>query len=368
MSGRPAAWSIRWPLAMVIAGSLAASAAGAMIGDVCGPGRPPCDEPHDTPGCLQPQCCDLVCENDPFCCEEVWDSFCAEVATELCAEVRCPEEGDCLEPHPTPGCIDESCCELVRLHDPFCGWGVWDAFCVEAAIEWCGATVECPIVPPPAAIDEGEPCLERINDGCGTALGEVASSPLDCGTTLYGKITTSTPRDMDWFDLSVAAGDAIEVSLASEFPARVVLVQGDCEGPIRVLERWSVEPCVGTTTRSFTVPHGQWHLVIEEGTDGRVIRSGLPCDEIDPDDPPDPDEEPLPRVFGLHYLLTVACDAPCSGDLDGDGRVGGGDLGLLFTAWGPCPGTCVADLDGDGEVGGADLGRLFSLWGECDPG
>ena len=49
---------------------------------------------------------------------------------------------------------------------------------------------------------------------------------------------------------------------------------------------------------------------------------------------------------------------------DGDGVVGGGDLGLLFTQWGPCPG-CDADLNGDGFVRGDDLGLFFILWGPC---
>lgn len=52
----------------------------------------------------------------------------------------------------------------------------------------------------------------------------------------------------------------------------------------------------------------------------------------------------------------------CTGDLDGDGTVGGSDLGLLLGAWdlaGP------GDLDGDGIVTGADLGLLLGQWGPC---
>jgi hypothetical protein len=48
------------------------------------------------------------------------------------------------------------------------------------------------------------------------------------------------------------------------------------------------------------------------------------------------------------------------GDLDGDGVVGGGDLGLLLVAWG---GSGPADLDGDGIVGGGDLGLLLAGFG-----
>ena len=55
----------------------------------------------------------------------------------------------------------------------------------------------------------------------------------------------------------------------------------------------------------------------------------------------------------------------CPADLDGDGVVGGADLGLLFVAW---SGSGPADLDGDGVVGGADLGLLFVQWGDCPAG
>ncbi len=58
------------------------------------------------------------------------------------------------------------------------------------------------------------------------------------------------------------------------------------------------------------------------------------------------------------------CDDACPADLDGDGVVGGGDLGRLFIAWGTCD-DCDADLDGDGSVGGSDLGLLFIAWGPC---
>ena len=49
-------------------------------------------------------------------------------------------------------------------------------------------------------------------------------------------------------------------------------------------------------------------------------------------------------------------------DLNGDGSVGGGDLGLLLASWGPCSG-CPADLNGDGVVNGGDIGLLLAAWG-----
>ncbi len=55
---------------------------------------------------------------------------------------------------------------------------------------------------------------------------------------------------------------------------------------------------------------------------------------------------------------------PCPADLDGDGTVGGADIGLLLAAWG---GRGPADLDGDGTVGGADIGLVLAAWGDCAP-
>lgn len=48
-------------------------------------------------------------------------------------------------------------------------------------------------------------------------------------------------------------------------------------------------------------------------------------------------------------------------DLNDDGLVDGGDLGLLLGSWGPCKG-CPADLDGNGIVNGGDLGLLLGAW------
>lgn len=59
-------------------------------------------------------------------------------------------------------------------------------------------------------------------------------------------------------------------------------------------------------------------------------------------------------------LLTVTYTPPATpGDLNGDHRVDGTDLGLLLAAWG---GTGAADLNQDGHVDGTDLGLILSYW------
>ena len=64
------------------------------------------------------------------------------------------------------------------------------------------------------------------------------------------------------------------------------------------------------------------------------------------------------------YALSIHVLPACAEDLDGDGEVGGGDIGFLLLSFGPCPG-CVEDLDGDGEVGGSDLSLLLLSFGPC---
>ena len=55
----------------------------------------------------------------------------------------------------------------------------------------------------------------------------------------------------------------------------------------------------------------------------------------------------------------------CPGDLDHDAAVGGADIGLLLSNWGPCASACLYDLNNDDKVNGGDLGLLLSGWGPC---
>jgi hypothetical protein len=68
-----------------------------------------------------------------------------------------------------------------------------------------------------------------------------------------------------------------------------------------------------------------------------------------------------PFVFGL----TMETPYVCLGDLDNDSTVGGADIGLLLSNWGPCGSACLHDLNNDGKVNGGDLGLLLAGWGPC---
>lgn len=63
--------------------------------------------------------------------------------------------------------------------------------------------------------------------------------------------------------------------------------------------------------------------------------------------------------------MVLIAPSGVEGDLDGDGLVGSGDLGILLSQWGSCPdgcAKCAGDLDGDAAVNGADLGYLLASW------
>ena len=51
-------------------------------------------------------------------------------------------------------------------------------------------------------------------------------------------------------------------------------------------------------------------------------------------------------------------DAGIPGDLNGDGKVDGADLGLVLAGWG----TPSGDVNGDGTTDGADLGLILAAW------
>lgn len=58
----------------------------------------------------------------------------------------------------------------------------------------------------------------------------------------------------------------------------------------------------------------------------------------------------------------------CVGDVAVDGRVDGGDLGVLLANWGPVTSSALSracDFDNSGQIDGADLGALLAGWGAC---
>ncbi len=50
----------------------------------CGPGAGPCDQANGTPGCDDVKCCEIICAEDPFCCDVEWDEKCVAAVDDVC--------------------------------------------------------------------------------------------------------------------------------------------------------------------------------------------------------------------------------------------------------------------------------------------
>lgn len=163
-----------------------------------------------------------------------------------------------------------------------------------------------------------------------------------------------------------AGGRGITVSLGEDAaPVGGVPVGGNCFGSIAVVEdpRWP-EEWRGVVFGDYIF---QWLAVLK--TDG----SGTPTELAMFDQTAgaivcsafDPASGGLVAVrYGQNPIRIIPPTPPCPADLDGDGFVSGGDIGLLLAGWGTSgPG----DLDQNGTIGGGDLGFILAAWGPCGP-
>ena len=119
----------------------------------CGNNSGGCFEINGILGCQDEDCCNLVCDLDPFCCNDDalwpgrgsprWDPWCVEHAQVLCgandpaALCSSADTGPCFEPHEQPGCTDAACCVTVCAVEPFCCSVIWDGMCASLALQLC---------------------------------------------------------------------------------------------------------------------------------------------------------------------------------------------------------------------------------------
>ena len=135
----------------------------AFIPEPCGEGGD-CFLPNpEGPGCADLSCCSRVCDLDPFCCGVAWDLQCANIARATCVSCGNPAAGSCLEPRPIPYCDDADCCRIVCEIDPSCCDAAWDKACVAIATSTCKpdpCNRECP----------GDFNNDRLRDGADLGL------------------------------------------------------------------------------------------------------------------------------------------------------------------------------------------------------
>jgi hypothetical protein len=138
--------------------------------------------------------------------------------------------GDCCVPQPTPGCGNETCCEIICNCDPFCCEEAWDEFCAgEGFVPGCGAMLLC---------DDCGGGTPVENDLCADSL-DIAE-----GTTTYSNVGATTdgpglPESCNegfglafgadiWYDYAPILSGEVTISLCegTDYDARMSLYAG----------------------------------------------------------------------------------------------------------------------------------------------
>jgi len=132
-------------------------------------GEGSCCIANGTPGCDNKAVQDCVCDADPFCCTNTWDSLCAAAADD-CGSCG----GDCCAANDTPGCDDETCEATVCAADPYCCDTKWDSICAGQALDMCAGCAVDPFCGD-GNCDADEDCVGCAGD-CGGCQGDCCAS------------------------------------------------------------------------------------------------------------------------------------------------------------------------------------------------
>ena len=219
------------------------------------------------PGCNTSDCCNAVCPFDPYCCFIQWDSICADqagVVCEICPGCGNLFVGDCCEANGTPYCVDETCCDAVCNADSFCCDNTWDSICANAAAQVC----ECPTKPP------NDDCLNAIalsipSTTMGTTIDANSDEPpaFTCGTSI------SAPGV--WYSVIGTGNTITATTCTDffDYDTKINVYSGNCSGLICV--DGNDDDCAdGADGLLSTVPwssqNGVQYLILVQGFGGQT--------------------------------------------------------------------------------------------------
>jgi len=154
-------------------------------------------------------------------------------------------------------------------------------------------------------------------------------------------------------------GAPVEVDVTSELDPELLMGTASAEGPapIVIVDQFVAsppppeEPSVAATVR----------IELDAAGFGQASATGVTLGTVTENIPPFGKITAPIQSISVSGTVTVTPVLTRPEDLDGDGVVGSGDLGILLAAWGSAD--AAADLDGDGVVGSGDLGILLAAWG-----
>ncbi len=231
--------------------------------------------PSGLPFCNDETCCSTVCGADPFCCSVAWDGICAQEAFAFCPDLCnfnavCGPDNpqDCCVANGAPGCSDTDCCNTVCNADPFCCTTAWDSVCATEAASMCLTLcgVPCDTTCPNGAHVEAELCGEDTNGGCNGGIGyEAITAP---GTVCGTFWADGSFRDTDWFSFNLPSAAEVTITINASAPSAIGLLDNTC-GPV-VYAFNGAASCGSTVTACL--PAGENVAFVAPG-----FFNGLPC-------------------------------------------------------------------------------------------
>lgn len=249
---------------------------------------------------------------------------------DACGE-PCESDEPCLLPHTAPGCGTPECCALVCEAIPGCCDWTWDSTCATAAAELCGG-------PPP----KNDACEDALEAFIGlTPFRQTLATQIDLPPTACIDETTVTTGDV-WFRHTVTCSDDLLIGTCSviDFNSIVEVYRGLCGNLEWVACSTETAACsYGTSLVQITGPTcGETLLIRVSGADDSsgtgdlsisCFGDGCPCvGDLNNDGSVDGAD--------LGLFLVAWGQTNSDADLTGDGIVDGSDLGLLLAAWGSC--------------------------------
>lgn len=355
------------------------------------------------PGCVDVAVRDCVCAIDPFCCDVAWDDMCVErVTTSGCGDcgMSCPAGGlatgfgTLYEPGGVCAALPEifetcsgagpyltisgGCAGVGDAAMRFGGgfpWSTAETRCLDLT-DATHARLRCTVST--AAGVPGPVFEARIGDGDPIELARVPiSSDSDCREV---EVDLTAVLGADQVRIRLRSGSSVaDATRLDDLVIEIDPTHPACEVGGPGTDDPTVDACVCEIddfccTTAWDALCVTVATLVCDADCGAIPTCGMggACDvaRVEPgcDDatccglvcPVDP------------YCCVVAWDAACVAesaticggpdpDLDHDGDVDGGDLGLLLAGWGTSD--PALDLDGGGIVDGADLGLLLAAWG-----
>ena len=354
------------------------------------------------PGCEDDQLQDCVCAADPYCCEVAWDAVCVQAV----GETGC---GDCGLDCPAGLATDfgtvyipgGACAALPDFFVTCEGTGPYLSIsggCAgtdDAALRFGGgfpwSTIETRCLDFSHASSARLRCVVSVSPGVPGPVFEAMvgqAPPIELGRVPVSASGACREVQIDLApliganDVRIRIGSGSSVADGTRLDDLVIELDpphGPCEPGGVVVDDPAIGQCTcGVDEYCCSVAWDELCITIATliceadcpsiptcGTDGscEVAHDGPGCADVECCSEVCA-ADPYCCVVAWDHACVVLSESTCGGpnpDLNGDGVVDGGDLGLLLAGWGSRD--PALDLDGDGNVGGGDLGLLLAAWG-----